>query len=271
MLFCNINFNQKNKNELFDRCPDNKTKFIITANAAFIVEANNSKRFFDILNNNYITFDGNVPYIVAKILTKLRLLHKGKYIMTKFDFEKLSGSDIIYDFCKFARKNNFKMFLLGGKEETNKITVYVLQEKYKIAITGYSPFFEEYPFSDNFTKSCIDKIRLFKPEILFVGFGTPKQEYWLDDNKAILSEIGVQYAVGCGGTFDFVSNKIKRAPVFIQKIGLEIVYRFFQEPNRLRYKRLIDSLKFFKYIWHKPDFKQLDLFKNLRNDIIISE
>jgi N-acetylglucosaminyldiphosphoundecaprenol N-acetyl-beta-D-mannosaminyltransferase len=72
---------------------------------------------------------------------------------------------------------------------------------------------------------------------------------------AILSKIGVKYIVGCGGTFDFVANKIKRAPVFIQKIGLEGVYRFLQEPNKVRYKRLFDSFKFFKYIWHKPDFK----------------
>jgi UDP-N-acetyl-D-mannosaminuronic acid transferase (WecB/TagA/CpsF family) len=76
MLFCNINFNQKNKQSLFE-IQDKTPKLIITVNAAFIVEANNSKRFFDILNNNYVTFDGTVPYLVAKILTKTGLLHKG--------------------------------------------------------------------------------------------------------------------------------------------------------------------------------------------------
>jgi N-acetylglucosaminyldiphosphoundecaprenol N-acetyl-beta-D-mannosaminyltransferase len=174
--------------------------------------------------------------------------------MTEFDFEKLAGSDIIYDFCELAGKNNLKMFLLGGKEESNRTAVRVIQERYKIAIDGYSPPFEEYPFSDDFNKSCIDRMRLFRPEILFVGFGAPKQEYWIDDNKAVLSEIGVKYAVGCGGTFDFVSGNIKRAPIFLQKTGLEGLYRFLQEPNKLRFKRLADSLRFFKYIWHKPDF-----------------
>jgi UDP-N-acetyl-D-mannosaminuronic acid transferase (WecB/TagA/CpsF family) len=75
MFFCNINFNQKNKRSLFE-LPDNKLKLIITANAAFIVQANNSKRFFDILNNNYVTFDGTVPYLVAKILFKIGLIHE---------------------------------------------------------------------------------------------------------------------------------------------------------------------------------------------------
>jgi UDP-N-acetyl-D-mannosaminuronic acid transferase (WecB/TagA/CpsF family) len=77
MLFCSINFNQKNKNDLFEYASGDKLKLIITANAAFIVEANNSKRFFDILNNNYVTFDGTVPYLVAKVLTKTGLFHKG--------------------------------------------------------------------------------------------------------------------------------------------------------------------------------------------------
>jgi N-acetylglucosaminyldiphosphoundecaprenol N-acetyl-beta-D-mannosaminyltransferase len=178
---------------------------------------------------------------------------KKKY--QKFDFEKLSGSDMVYDFCKFAKENNYRVFFLGGKEESNQSAVRVIKEQYNIGIAGYSPGFEDYPFSEHFNNSCLNAIKQFKPEILFVGFGAPKQEYWADDNMTVLSKIGVKYVVGCGGTFEFVANNIKRAPNFIQKIGLEGVYRFFQEPNKLRFKRLIDSLKFFKYIWHKPDFK----------------
>ncbi|MHB9292447.1 putative N-acetylglucosaminyldiphosphoundecaprenol N-acetyl-beta-D-mannosaminyltransferase [Hollandina sp. SP2] len=175
--------------------------------------------------------------------------------MDQFDFEKLAGSDIIYDFCELAEQNNLKIFLLGGNESSNKIALHVIQERYKIEIAGYSPSFEEYPFSDHFNNSCLNAITLFKPKILFVGFGAPKQEYWVDDNKVVLSEIGVQYAIGCGGTFDFVSGNIKRAPIFLQKIGLEGLYRFLQEPNKSRFNRLTNSFRFFKYIWHKPDFK----------------
>jgi len=172
----------------------------------------------------------------------------------KFDFEKLSGSDIVYDFCEFAMKNRLKIFFLGGKEESNAAAVKTVREKYGIEIDDFAPPFEEYPFSDEFNKICLDKIRRFKPDILFVGFGAPKQEYWIDDHRDALPEAGVRYAIGCGGTFDFVSGAIKRAPPFIRKIGLEGVYRFFQEPNKLRFKRLIDSIKFFKYLWRKPEF-----------------
>ena len=119
-------------------------------------------------------------------------------------------------------------------------------------IDGYSPEFETYPFSEQFNKVCLEKISDFKPDILFVGFGAPKQEYWIDDNMEFLARAGVKYTIGSGGTFDFVSQKIKRAPVFIQKIGLEGIYRLFQEPSKMRLKRLIDSCKFFKYIWSPP-------------------
>jgi N-acetylglucosaminyldiphosphoundecaprenol N-acetyl-beta-D-mannosaminyltransferase len=168
--------------------------------------------------------------------------------LNNFDFEKLSGSDIIYDFCKYAKENNLRLFLLGGKKESNEISVKIIKEKYHIEVYGFSPDFEDYPFSDNFNEVCIGKIKKLKPEILFVGFGAPKQEYWIDDNKDFLSEIGVRYAIGCGGTFDFVSGNIKRAPLFIQKIGLEGIYRFFREPGKARFKRLVNSLKFLKYL-----------------------
>jgi N-acetylglucosaminyldiphosphoundecaprenol N-acetyl-beta-D-mannosaminyltransferase len=221
----------------------NITKIIFTANAAIISEANTSKRLYDILNNNYVTFDGQIPYIIAKVL-------KGK----NKRYEKLSGSDIIYDFCEFVKMQNYKMFFLGGKIENNKISVDIIEKKYNIVVNGYSPDFENYPFSNNFNNSCLKKINDFKPDVLFVGFGTPKENYWVDDYKMFLSEIGVKYVICCGGTFDFVSKKIKRAPIFIQKLGLEGLYRLFQEPNKIRYNRLVDSFKFFKYIWHKPDF-----------------
>ena len=174
--------------------------------------------------------------------------------MSKSEFIKLSGSDMVYDFCKFAKANNYKVFFLGGKEESNQIAVNVIKETYKIMIDGYSPDFEDYPFTDRFNELCLEKIINFKPDILFVGFGAPKQEYWLDDHKEFLSELGVKYAIGCGGTFDFVSQKIKRAPVFVQKAGLEGVWRFFQEPNKIRFRRLIYSFSFLRYIWRKPKF-----------------
>ena len=74
MKFCNINFNLKNKTSLFERDDDRKMKIIITANAAFIVEANTTERFYEILNSNHVTFDGEIPLRTANFLSWLRLI-----------------------------------------------------------------------------------------------------------------------------------------------------------------------------------------------------
>jgi len=83
---------------------------------------------------------------------------------------------------------------------------------------------------------------------LFVGFGAIKQECWINDNKHFLEDLGVKWVVGSGGTFEFVAGLIKRAPAWIQRVGMEGIYRTIKEPNLLRFKRIFLSFKVFKYI-----------------------
>ena len=104
--------------------------------------------------------------------------------------------------------------------------------------------------------SCFKEMEKFKPDVVFIGFGAPKQEFFMRDNMDRLKKCGVKYAVGSGGTVDFVSGKINRAPKLVSKLGLEGFYRLFKEFNKARFKRLTYSFKFFKYIWMKPKFKK---------------
>ena len=152
------------------------------------------------------------------------------------------------NFCDYAKKNDLKLFFLGGKESSVRNAVENVRKKYAIKVDGFSPEFEDYPFSDRFIKACQNSIREFKPDILFVGFGAGKQEYFMDDNQNFLETCKVQYAIGSGGTVDFVSGSLKRAPKWIRKIGLEGFYRFFQEMSIARARRIYMSFKFFKYI-----------------------
>lgn len=233
--FCNLIFKGLNSEVLFK--VEEGLKIIVTCNSEFIVKAQRIDRFRMIINNNYATFDGQIPYILAKLLNN------------KVDFEKISGSDLIYDFCEYAKNHNLRVFLLGGKEESNKLSIKQLKNKYGIDIDGYSPPYEPYPFSEKNNNEILKRISLFKPHIIFVGFGSVKQEYWIDDNKDFLEKIGVKFAIGCGGTFDFVAGKVKRAPKFIQKIGLEGVWRLINEPSVFRLKRLLISFLVFKYFF----------------------
>lgn len=240
-MFCNINFNLIEKSKLFSLENDNP-KCIVTANAQFIVLANNDARFMNILNKYDTTFDGEVPLKFARKMKEYK------------NAEAIKGSEIIYDFINYAKDHSMKMFLLGGKETSNSISVKRIKTEFGVQAEGYSPPYEKYPFSETNIKNNMDRIRNFKPDILFVGFGAPKQEFFIEDHFEEFKKIGIKYIVGCGGTFEFLSGNIKRAPKWISKIGLEGVYRLFQEMNKERWNRLLISMKFFRYINHKPDF-----------------
>lgn len=243
MKYCNLNINLTNKQELFTLDLE-KTKCIVTLNAQIICLANTNEELFNFINSNYASIDGQIPLKAAKIF------HRKQFKKV----EKLSGSEIVYDFCKYAKENNMKLFFLGGMEDSNKKAVENIKKQYEIKVDGFSPKYENYPFSKEFVESCFEKMEKFRPDIVFVGFGAPKQEFFMRDNMERLKKCGVKYAIGSGGTVDFVSGKVKRAPKFIVKIGFEGVYRLFQEFNMARLKRLAKSFGFFKYIWKKPKF-----------------
>lgn len=243
MEFCNINFNILKKEELFTRRND-ETKYIATMNAQLIVFANTIQRYYNFINANYATFDGEIPLRWAK--------RKNKYFKNAI---KLSGSEIVYDFCSYAKKNNLKVFFLGGRTDSNTKSVNIIKNEYEINIKGYSPNFENYPFSEDFINNCKDEIQKFGPDIVFIAFGSPKQEFFIEDNMDFFKKLNIQFVIGCGGTFDFISGNIKRAPSFISQIGLESLYRFIREISWARFNRIIFSFKFFKYINHKPNFE----------------
>jgi len=232
--FANLSFKGLDKRTLL--IEELFLKFIVTVNAEFIIRANSDNSFKKLINSNYATFDGQVPYIIARRQNP------------NIHFQKLSGSDLIYDFAEMAKEKKKKMFLLGGYEESNKGAIKKIKSIYDIQIDGFSPVYQEYPFTELHNILIIEKIKVFKPDILFVGFGAIKQEFWINEHKEILEKIGVKWVIGSGGTFEFVAGTIKRAPIWIQKIGLEGAYRTIKEPNLMRFKRLLFSFKIFKYI-----------------------
>lgn len=235
--FAGIEFKGLKKNELLKLNPD-ELKFVATLNAEFIVLANENKEFKQLLKNAICTFDGQIPYLLARFKNP------------REKFEKISGSDFIYSASEYAQKNKQKLFLLGGMEKSNIMAVEKLKEKYPgLEVAGYSPRFSPYPFSHEIEEEINEKITKFKPDILFVGFGAQKQERYIIDHKEFLTKNNVKLAIGSGGTFEFVSGVLPRAPKFFQVMGLEGVFRLLVEPKFFRLMRLIKSLKIFKYVF----------------------
>ncbi|WP_274950508.1 WecB/TagA/CpsF family glycosyltransferase [Bacteroides cutis] len=236
MKICNIDINCLSKQDLFQ---ENKgTKIVVTVNAEAIVRSQSDCRLKKIISENISTIDGQIPLWLCKMVS------------SSVKIEKLSGSDIIYDYCSWAETNNYRVFLLGGNEKSNKEALIQLRIKYpRLVIEGYSPEYSPYPFKNEINDSILSSIIFFSPEILFVGFGMGKQEFWADDNLSSLAKIGVKYIIGCGGTFDFVSGRVKRAPLLVQRLGLEGIWRFLVEPKFFRLRRLLMSCRIFYYFF----------------------
>lgn len=233
--FCGIHFCGLEQSQLFEEVAD--TRFVVTVNAEFIVKASHNLKFLNIINANCATFDGQIPYLFARLLN------------LRQHFSKISGSDLIYDACDYAQQHDKSLFLLGGSSRSNALAVNKIQQQYGIRVGGYSPPHETYPFAASHDQVILDNIHQFKPDFLFVGFGAIKQEYWINDHLDFLRQQQVRLVVGCGGTFDFVSGQTKRAPRLVQKSGLEGLWRFLTEPRLFRLKRLLESTRFFSVLY----------------------
>ena len=92
----------------------------------------------------------------------------------------------------------------------------------------------------------LECIQTLKPEVIFVAFGAPHQEQWIIENKQVLEASGVRLAMVVGGAFDMLLGKVSRAPKWMQKVGLEWLFRLYQEP--WRWKRQIKLLQFVKLV-----------------------
>ena len=239
VVFANIEFRGLNREVLLREEDD--LKIICTVNAEYIVLANRDPAFRQFLCDNYSTFDGQLSYLVARVLCR------------KAKFERVSGSDFIYDICQYARTNNKRVFLLGGYAHSNSKAVQVLRERYRIEIEGYSPKPMPLPFEESEKQHIVDHIVAFRPHFLLVALGAGKQDRWIRENVDILRTCGVKWAIGVGGTFEFVSGMIRRAPRFMTTIGLEGLFRLIVEPKMSRLEKVALRFKFFKYVLLPPD------------------
>jgi N-acetylglucosaminyldiphosphoundecaprenol N-acetyl-beta-D-mannosaminyltransferase len=143
-------------------------------------------------------------------------------LFAKKKVHKISGSDIFVRLFKGAIKQGLRVYLLGGAPGVAEKAANILLEANgeKELVSTYSPPFGfENSMLEN--QKIIDDINRFSPNLLFVAFGAPKQELWINDN---ISRIGVKVAIGVGGSFDFVVGVQKRAPVFIQNLGFEWLF-----------------------------------------------
>ncbi len=151
--------------------------------------------------------------------------------------ERVAGIDLFYKLLAMAEAENISVYLLGAKQNVITRTVQQLQHDYPdIDIAGFHHGY----FSD-YEQRVVGDIARSGANMLFVAISSPKKEIFINRWKSVLN---VQFVMGVGGTFDVVAGKVKRAPTFMQNLGLEWLYRIIQEPGRMWKRYLVTTSKF---------------------------
>ncbi len=250
--------------------------YIATVNPEFIVITQKDEQFKEILQNSSLnTADGvgilwaskilafpppkkksfvfkvvhSLRLIVYSLFASISIILYPRFIRSEIP-ERITGTDLLQKICGLASEKNYSVFLLGAKEGVGERAGKKLKEKFPpLSIAGT---YTGNPEEKN-DQAIVQMINEKNPQILFVAYGSPSQEKWISRNLQNLSS--AKLAVGVGGAFDYLSGFVPRAPEFLQKIGLEWLFRFLLQPKRL--KRIINATILFPYLVLKTKVKNI--------------
>ncbi|MBI3967634.1 MAG: WecB/TagA/CpsF family glycosyltransferase [Chloroflexi bacterium] len=191
---------------------------VVTVNPEFVVLARRDPHFRAVLERaDLSTPDGTGVLIAARSLG--------------FPVSERVGGNDLAEALIASRDPELRFFLLGAAPGIADRAAARLRRRYPgCAIAGTwsgSPRPEDAP-------GILERLRQATPTVLLVAFGTPAQELWIDRHRPDLASSGVRVAIGVGGTFDQWAGVVHRAPLMVQRIGLEWLYRLARQPWRWR-------------------------------------
>ncbi len=201
---------------------------IATANTDFLVRSVRDSELRTILLTADMVVPDGMPIVAASRWLGASLR------------ERVAGSDLVPKLAETAAKEGYRIFMLGGREEVAQSAKQRLEEQNPgLQVVGcVSPPVASVIEMDN--EGILDKIEESKPDILLVAFGNPKQEKWIHMHR---DRLNVPVCIGVGATFDFIAGAFVRAPVWVQRFGMEWFHRLCQDPRRL-------SKRYAQDIWH---------------------
>jgi len=223
--------NNLTKEELIGRVKeflnDDKQRYFVTPNPEFVVYAQKDSEFKEILNKAEISLPDGVGLVVASLMKYRRKI------------KRLPGTDTVEFLALKLADQKARIAFLGGLDDVALRAAEKMRKKY-----GNENIFG---FPDGTSNEIINNAR---PQIIFVGIGSPKQERWIVENmKKIPSG---KIFMGVGGAFDFISDKVKRAPKAVREMGLEWLFRLILQP--FRWKRAIRATLIFMAVVLKDIF-----------------
>ncbi len=200
-------------------------KVILSGNPAILYEGLNDKNLYDYFTNNHtIIVPDGIGTVVLCRLKKKKLK------------EKIAGIEVLTSLLNICSDSNKKVYILGSDKDTLNEAVKNIAYKFSgINICGFRDGYFNYEDNDK----VIQEINECSPDLLVVALGCPKQEKFIYES---FDKMNFKIAMGVGGSIDILGGKLKRAPKWMIRFGLEWVYRVIKEPFRI--KRLIVIPKF---------------------------
>lgn len=190
---------------------------IATVNPEFVMQARENEPFRQALQAADLCIPDGIGLVWASYWLKQPLP------------ERVPGSELIYHIAALAAQKQWRLFLLGAAPGVAEEAAAILQDRFPgLRIVGTyagSPDPAE-------NEAIVNMVNSSGADILYVAYGAPKQDLWIARNRSDLTT--VKLALGVGGSLDFITGRSRRAPQWLQRLGLEWFYRLLREPWRWR-------------------------------------
>lgn len=201
---------------------------LVTVNPEFVMEAQKNPAFRAMLARaNLATADG------------FGLLVAARYVGTPLR-GRVTGVDLTQRLAGLCAAKGYRMFLLGAAPGVAAATATILQARNPGLIIAGTESGSPDPRHEPYLRQ---RIAAAQPHILLVAYGHPHQDLWIARNQP---DLQVPLAMGVGGTFDYLSGRVPRAPAIIRRIGMEWLYRLIRQPQRWR--RIMNAVP--RFAWH---------------------
>jgi N-acetylglucosaminyldiphosphoundecaprenol N-acetyl-beta-D-mannosaminyltransferase len=204
--------------EIADAIRVRRKGYICVTGVHGVMEAQSDESFRSILNKAFLCTPDGMPMVWAGKIAG----HSG--------MQRVYGPDLMLDVCAWSQENSCRHFFFGGAPGVAEQLAEKLKARFpKLQIAGtYTPPFR--PLNPAEENELCGKVRADRPDIFWVGLSTPKQEKFMAE---YLPKLDSTLMIGVGAAFDFLSGRVKQAPRWMQRSGLEWVYRLGSEPRRL--------------------------------------
>jgi N-acetylglucosaminyldiphosphoundecaprenol N-acetyl-beta-D-mannosaminyltransferase len=205
-----------------------ESRYVCVANVHMVMEAQDDPSFRTLVNAADLVTPDGMPLVW--MLRKLGYPHQ----------ERVRGPELTSRVCAEAARRGVPVGFYGGHPEALEALVRNLSARFPglRVVYAYSPPFR--PLTPEEDERVTEEINASGARILFVGLGCPKQEWWMAEHKGRVRAV----MLGVGAAFDFHAGRVRQAPVWMQRAGLEWLFRLVQEPRRL----------WRRYLKHNPRF-----------------